>query len=71
MPRKADEQNVIKLKQVIESSPGRKPGTLARVLGWSREKVNRELVVLNDRGVRLYEDEKGRLYPCPKDWNDF
>jgi hypothetical protein len=67
MPRRADPQNVQQLRQVIEKHPGRKPGFLARLLRWSREKVSRGLVALNDHGVLLYEDDEGRLWLCPKE----
>lgn len=67
MPRKANEQNVQELKKMLEKAPGKKSGTLARILGWSREKVNRGLVTLNDNGVLLYEDGDGHLYPYRED----
>ncbi|MDL1897328.1 hypothetical protein FBQ82_13770 [Anaerolineae bacterium CFX7] len=63
MPKKANEQNMQELKRMLEATQGKKAGTLARMLGWSREKVNRGLATLNDEGVLLYEDSDGHLYP--------
>lgn len=63
MPKKANEQNMQELKRMLEAAQGKKAGTLARMLGWSREKVNRGLATLNDEGVLLYEDSDGHLYP--------
>ena len=62
MARHADSQQLEELHQVIERSPGQCIGAVARMLNWSREKVTRGLVMLNDRGVLFYEDEHGRLW---------
>ncbi len=67
MARNADQQQLEELRQVIDRSPGQCIGALARLLNWSREKVTRGLVMLNDRGVLLYEDEYGRLWPVDDD----
>lgn len=67
MSKKANEQNMQALKRLVERVPGKKAGTLARLLGWSREKVTRGLVTLNDDGVLFYEDSDGRLYPFRDD----
>jgi Mn-dependent DtxR family transcriptional regulator len=66
MARHADQQQLEELRQVIERSPGQRIGAVARLLNWSREKVTRGLVMLNDRGVLFYEDERGRLWRCDK-----
>ena len=63
MARQADQHQLEDLRQVIERWPGRCIGAVARQLHWSREKATRGLVMLNDRGVLLYEDERGRLWP--------
>ncbi len=64
MPRRADSQRIQQLQKAIQENPGHKPGFFARLLNWQREKVSRGLVTLNDEGVRLYEDDRGRLWPC-------
>ena len=61
MARHADQQQLEKLRQTIERSPGQCIGAIARLLNWSREKVTRGLVTLNDRGLLFYEDERGRF----------
>ncbi len=66
MARHADQQQLEELRQAIEHYPGQCIGALAHLLNWSREKVTRGLVMLNDRGVLLYEDEHGRLWPFRK-----
>jgi hypothetical protein len=38
-------------------------GFLARLLGWPHEAVNRALVLLNDGGILLSEDERGGIWP--------
>lgn len=63
MARKANEGRLRKAKRSIYSNPGQKAGTYARRLGLHREAFNRILVTLNDRGVLLWEDEEGRLWP--------
>lgn len=67
MARKANEEELARLHQAIQSRPGRHSGFFARLFGCSREKVNRQLTTLNDRGVLLYEDDRGRLYTFVKD----
>ncbi len=67
MARQADQRQLEQLRQAIELHPGQRAGSVARLLNWSREKVNRGLVTLNDHGVLLYEDEHGRLWPFSDD----
>jgi hypothetical protein len=62
LPRHADFERIRQLQKAIEENPGHKPGFFARLLHWQREKVNRGLVTLNDEGMLLYEDDKGRLW---------
>ncbi len=69
MARHADQQQLEELRQVIERYPGQCIGAVARLLDWSREKVTRRLVTLNDRGVFFYEDDRGRLWPYRKSGN--
>lgn len=63
MSRKANPQGPTTLQQAISTHPGQRPGFFARLLGWPREKVNRTLVILNDRGIFLSEDERGGIWP--------
>jgi len=63
MPRQANQNSLQNLKQAIEQNPGRRLSFFARLLQRSHEEVNRGLTSLNDRGVLLYEDEHGGLYP--------
>lgn len=63
MGRKANEARLMKAKNLLYTKPGHKSGAYARMLGCHRETFSRLLVQLNDRGVLLSEDEKGRLQP--------
>ncbi len=63
MARKANEKELQMLDKAICSEPGRRSGFWAGVFGWSREKTNRHLTTLNDRGRFYYEDDQGGLYP--------
>ena len=66
MARKADETRLKEVSKLFHLKPGRKAGEYARILGIHREDLSRVLVQLNDRGVLLSEDEKGRLWPFDK-----
>ena len=67
MARRADGKELDRLDQAISAQPGYRSGFWARVFDWSREKTNRHLTTLNDRGRLYYEDDKGRLYPFDPD----
>lgn len=67
MPRNPDGARLEHLLQAIESNPGNPPGFFARLIGCQRETISRMLVSLNDRGVLLWEDERGGLWPCEQD----
>lgn len=67
MARKADQVELRLLAEAIRSKPGRRSGTWASLLNWSREKVNRHLATLNEQGYLYYEDEKGGIYPAQSD----
>ncbi len=67
MARKADQVELRLLDEAIQSKPGRRSGTWAGVLKWSREKVNRHLATLGEQGHLYYEDETGRIYPLKSD----
>jgi Mn-dependent DtxR family transcriptional regulator len=49
--------------QVVEREPGLKPGQIARKLGIARSAVTRALPALEEAGLLLYEDDRGRLQP--------
>jgi hypothetical protein len=66
MARKADEQRLQKAEQLLHSQPGHKSGEYAQKIGCHRQIFNRLLVQLNDRGVLISEDDKGRLWPFGK-----
>jgi hypothetical protein len=69
MARKADQEQLENLKCEIKKHPGKRPGFFACLLGWPQEQVNRALTMLNDKGVLLYEDEQGGLYPVESEPN--
>lgn len=63
MPRKVSPQQLWLLYQTVQQHPGCRPAELARLLGWHRSQITRLLVHLDEHGLRLYEDDEGRLYP--------
>ncbi len=65
MARKANQDDLRKLVQGINKSPGKQVGFWASMFGWRREKVIRNLTTLNDQKRFFYEDDAGGLYPFP------
>ena len=61
MARRIDTQRMEQILQIISQQPGLRAGRYARLLGLSREAVNRTLASLEQQGVLLYEDN-GRLW---------
>ena len=61
MGRKADERWLEQLEQAIANYPDERPGFFARLLGLDRSTVMRDLPALEERGVLLAEDDRGRL----------
>ena len=61
MGRKADEGRLEQLEHAIADYPDERPGFLARQLGLDRSTVMRDLPALEERGVLLAEDDRGRL----------
>ena len=61
MARKSDEQRLNAIAQTISDNPGRKPGWIARILGFDNKTVMRALTQLEDQGVMLVEDDRGRV----------
>ena len=61
MARKGDEQRLNEIRDIIIDNPGKRPGWLARRLGFDNKTMMRALTQLEDRGDLLIEDERGRL----------
>lgn len=67
MARKANQKELDRLSREIEKRPGERSGFFARLLGCSRERINRQLVSLNDQNKLYFEDDRGGLYPFDLD----
>lgn len=63
MARKTNERRLQKATQLLQNQPGCKSGEYAQMMGCHRQTFSRLLVQLNDRGLLLSEDGKGRLWP--------
>jgi Mn-dependent DtxR family transcriptional regulator len=61
--RHADKERLEDIWQEIEQEPGIRPGRVAEKLGIPRSSVTRALPALDDKGLLLYEDQKGGLWP--------
>jgi DNA-binding IclR family transcriptional regulator len=66
MARQPQDKKVENIYNKVEQYPGEKPGFIARLLGLNRSEVTRMLPALEDRGLYVSEDEKGRLWPFRK-----
>lgn len=66
MARKPQEERLEKIYQSVEEHPGSKPGFLARLLGLERSEVTRALPALEEKGLLVYEDDQGGLWPFRK-----
>lgn len=66
MARPLNHDRVEKIYRTIEENPGRKAGFIARLLRLNRSEVTRSLPALDEKGLLIYEDEKGGLYPFRK-----
>lgn len=66
MARKPQEERLERIYHQIEQHPGQKPGFIARLLGLDRSEVTRSLPSLNDKGLLIYEDDRGGLWPFGK-----
>lgn len=49
--------------QAVEQQPGQRPAEIADQLGLNRSEVTRYLPLLEENGLLLSEDKRGRLYP--------
>ncbi len=66
MARKADIQRIQQIERYIEEHPGSKPFDVAKGLKLSPSTVTRYLPALEEQGILLSEDERGRLWPFGK-----
>ncbi|HNB40737.1 MAG TPA: hypothetical protein PLG52_04505 [Anaerolineales bacterium] len=63
MARKIEEKKLEEIFEKVEQNPGKKAGFIARLLGLNRSEVTRSLPALEDKGLYIYEDDEGGLYP--------
>jgi Mn-dependent DtxR family transcriptional regulator len=61
MARKPNDDRLQTIAQTIRDNPNRKPGWIARVLGLDNKSMMRALAQLEDQGVLLAEDDRGRV----------
>ena len=61
--RKPGKERLEAIWQAVKDEPGIQPGRVAKKLGISRSSVTRVLPALDDEGLLLSEDRKGRLWP--------
>lgn len=66
MARKTEEEKLEAIYNQVEENPGEKAGFIARLLGLHRSEVTRSLPALNNKGLLIYEDDEGGLYPFKK-----
>ncbi len=66
MARKPQDERLENIYNKVEQNPGKKPGFIARLLGLERSEVTRSLPALNEKGLLLYEDDRGGLWPFGK-----
>ncbi len=63
MARKIDEKKLKAIYNKVEENPGKKAGFIARLLGLANSEITRSLPSLEEKGLLVYEDEKGGLHP--------
>ena len=61
MARKTNDDRPQTIAQTIRDNPNRKPGWIARRLGLDNKSMMRALTQLEDQGVLLAEDDRGRV----------
>lgn len=64
MRRNFNHVRVLQIYEQIQATPGVKPPAIARRIGLRKDVVYRYLPGLDAVRKIVYEDEKGRLYPC-------
>jgi hypothetical protein len=62
MARKANEARLAEVQRILQKNQGEKASYYARTLGMHRYDFNTMLAMLDERGFRLWEDEKGCLW---------
>lgn len=62
--RNFNRQRVMQIYEQIQATPGVKPAAIARCIGLRKDVIYRYLPGLDVVRKLVYEDEKGRLYPC-------
>ncbi len=62
MARKTGKRRVEMIAQAVQSNPGRRAGYIAQRLGLHRSSVMRSLPALEEAGILLAEDGRGRLF---------
>jgi Mn-dependent DtxR family transcriptional regulator len=63
MSRRTDDNKIENIYNTVKENPGKKAGFIARILGLNRSEVTRSLPALDEKGLLVYEDEEGGLYP--------
>lgn len=66
MGRKPDANRIAAIGRYVDTHPGSKPSDIARGLGLEPSSVTRLLPALQDQGILLSEDNRGRLWPFGK-----
>jgi Mn-dependent DtxR family transcriptional regulator len=61
--RRADRERLEAIWHTVEDEPGIRAGGVAERLGIPRSSVTRALPALEDEGLLLSEDPRGRLWP--------
>jgi hypothetical protein len=62
MARKADEARLAEIQRMLRQKQGEKASYYASTLGIHRYDFNTLLAMLDERGFRLWQDEKGGLW---------
>lgn len=66
MARKTEEKKLEAIYTKVEEKPGKKAGYIAKLLGLNRSEVTRSLPALEEKGLYVYEDNDGGLFPFHK-----
>lgn len=64
--RRANRERLEAIWQAVERQPGVKAGQVAHELGVPRSSLMRALPALEEAGLLLSEDRRGRLWPFPR-----
>jgi DNA-binding IclR family transcriptional regulator len=62
MAQRTSNRRVEMIAQAVQSNPGKRVGFIARKLGLHRSSVTRALPALEEAGILLAEDGRGRLF---------